>query len=72
MIRRDRIMLHRVSWFGGNSSDFEGKLGKILVFFGENFGKNCVVVRRCCVVHANGAKKCKVTQNQKKYYKVFL
>jgi hypothetical protein len=65
-------MLHCGAWFGGNSSDFEGKLSKILVFFGENFEKICVVVRRCCAVHANSAKKRQITQNQKKCYKVFL
>lgn len=72
MILCDKIMLRRGSWFVVNSSDFEGKLGKILEIFGENFEDFCVVVRRCCAVHANGAKKRTVTQNQKKFYKVFI
>lgn len=65
MILCDKIMLRRGSWFGENSSYFEGKSGKILEIFGENFGNFCVVVRRCCAVHANGAE-CVERHNRKR------
>lgn len=55
-----------------NCTPIVRKIGCFLVVFGENFEKNCVVVRRCCAVHTKGAKKWKVTQNQKKVVKVFI